>query len=516
MKNTLFVTFFLLITNFFYSQLVDLAKISSGEFIDYNRIYNKNELYGYIYFFDQGLIDKETLQIEYILFDKNFNKLSTNTFTSKKYFENMKTRFICGISDPDELEISIIYSGKENGIYHFFRTNFEISLSTNKISPKYYCINEQLKEIPESFSEYKKSFTKENKPCYIQYFPKLNSYSIKDDIFEDVGSETYLKFFNDKNEQLWIYEYNSNASKQNYNKSYVRFSTEHYLYMLEKKYINEVPEEHKISVLDIMTGNKKNEYVIENSQSEYNFENNFDKINNHIYITGVYSKYKKNKKFNFFESIDLDNLGYYKIVLDSLGNEISKNYILWEELQGSLDIEKNGIVDKKFILTPVTHFIFKDGSISFLVQKYRPYKNGVLIPIIGIGDIILSSTEKETLNSDFVLISMDKDFKLKNINTIKVDLVKGFNVYNTFLFSQYIKDKTEAFFFIKNYIKSEKKWYLNIYKISNGELKEEIIPLHSEKDNYEIIPMQAKEGYIILREYNEKEKYNQIRLEKLN
>ncbi len=36
------------------------------------------------------------------------------------------------------------------------------------------------------------------------------------------------------------------------------------------------------------------------------------------------------------------------------------------------------------------------------------------------------------------------------------------------------------------------------------------------KEKYSIDPFPAKEGYIMLREYNEKDKYNQIRLEKIN
>jgi hypothetical protein len=56
---------------------------------------------------------------------------------------------------------------------------------------------------------------------------------------------------------------------------------------------------------------------------------------------------------------------------------------------------------------------------------------------------------------------------------------------------------------------------LGINTIINGKLSEEKIPLTAKK-KYSIYPQPAKEGYIMLREYNEKDKYNQIRLEKLN
>ncbi len=52
-------------------------------------------------------------------------------------------------------------------------------------------------------------------------------------------------------------------------------------------------------------------------------------------------------------------------------------------------------------------------------------------------------------------------------------------------------------------------------RVIDGKFKQEIIPI-SEKDNYQVMPYVAKEGYILLREYNNKDKYNKIRLEKLN
>jgi hypothetical protein len=49
-----------------------------------------------------------------------------------------------------------------------------------------------------------------------------------------------------------------------------------------------------------------------------------------------------------------------------------------------------------------------------------------------------------------------------------------------------------------------KKWNLFINTIIDGKFKQEVIPI-SEKDNYVVTPYVAKEGYILLREFNEKE-----------
>jgi hypothetical protein len=50
----------------------------------------------------------------------------------------------------------------------------------------------------------------------------------------------------------------------------------------------------------------------------------------------------------------------------------------------------------------------------------------------------------------------------------------------------------------------------------NQKYSYEEIAISSRKEKFSIDIFPAKEGYILMREYNEKEKYNQVRLEKLN
>jgi len=102
-------------------------------------------------------------------------------------------------------------------------------------------------------------------------------------------------------------------------------------------------------------------------------------------------------------------------------------------------------------------------------------------------------------------------------------IIKEKSYYSSnYLFSQYIKDKTGVVFFYENIEKdpnagifSNGMLMLGINTIIDGNLTEEKIQL-SAKKKYTILPFPAKEGYIMLREYNEKDKYNQLRLEKLN
>jgi hypothetical protein len=229
-------------------------------------------------------------------------------------------------------------------------------------------------------------------------------------------------------------------------------------------------------------------------------------------LAGNFSDFDKLNEFELKQ-----NLGFYKIVLDENGKEIENKHVKWKEFLSKIDVDENGEVEKKFLLRPTKFFFFKDGSISIINEKYKPERKGVFIPLPVIGTITSLATQSAQKTTDFVIFNMDASFKLTAINTIKKDLTK----YNSsdYLFSQYIDEDSGAVFFYDNVISDEKtkekSVILGITRLMNGEIEEEKIPIFSKK-KYSIKPFPAKEGYIMLWEFNEKDKYNQIRLEKIN
>jgi hypothetical protein len=120
--------------------------------------------------------------------------------------------------------------------------------------------------------------------------------------------------------------------------------------------------------------------------------------------------------------------------------------------------------------------------------------------------------------TDMVFISTDKDFKIDLVQTLEKE--KSKNEYSDYMFSQEINDKKDVVFFYKDYQKDDetkdKNWILFINTLIDKKFSQEQLIISSKNDKYITIPYIAKEGYILLREYNEKEKYNQIRLERLN
>jgi len=254
-------------------------------------------------------------------------------------------------------------------------------------------------------------------------------------------------------------------------------------------------DKYSIVGIDVETGKQVFEYPFENENSEFSHTLFIKNYGDKIYVMGNYSPYSKND-FNWEK-----NLGIYRMELDVNGKEVSKKYYPWNEFTGDLETNKYGKAEKGFYLTPMRYFIFNDGSFSHLTEKFKDAST------LGYGTI---------KSTDFVLFNFDKEGKLIGKNLIEKDQTKA--VKNDFLFHQYIKDNSGVVFFFRDYKKDDetrdKNWILGINTILNGSFKEEVIPISS--DDFFIQPIPAKEGYILLREFNKKSEFDQLRLERLN
>jgi hypothetical protein len=162
-------------------------------------------------------------------------------------------------------------------------------------------------------------------------------------------------------------------------------------------------------------------------------------------------------------------------------------------------IDENGGVEGDYRLIYKDIFLLKDGSVGILMEKYKPQGN--------------YSASKTT---DLVYVYTNNAFEVKGVKIFEKEKTKWF--HSDYLFSQYINEGSDVVFFYKDNQKDaetkEKNWNLFINTLIAGEFKQEQIPISS-KENI-ILPYVAKEGYILLQEFNKKEKYNKIRLERLN
>ena len=492
---------------FIYGQIQDLTKLADGKIVFHKTLFDSNEkIYGYLYIYERDK-DEHYKTMEYIFLDKNLNKVSNKEFEIKTY-EKVKNFFYSATLMGDYIILNkyYYYNSFFSGSNPLLSTFQIISLKENTVSNEYKYNSEN-----ESFVEFVSDFDKMKSEYKNQEFKDIiygfNNGTFKGFyIFQDYPKKSWLEknftFFNEKREKTWNFEYNPSGTEDDYFNFHFLEISRNTMYLAISKLHSDFEStntitEYKIVALDILTGKKKYEYVFEDNRSLYSHTITAKDIDNKLYLTGNYSAYKKT-------DFSLDqNLGFYKIVLDEKGNRIESYYTEWEDFSPFIKVDKRGRVESNYRLRPIRNFIFKNGAVSFLNVKYKydPYWTGA------------------AKMTDFVLFTMKPDFKTDTVNIIKKEL----SYYSSeFLFSQYIKNDSAAVFFYYDIKKDPNESYnesnnleLGINTIINGRLTEEKIPL-SFKKKYYIDPGPAKEGYIMLHEYNEKDKYNQIRLEKLN
>lgn len=501
------------------AQLQDLAKLANGKLIYSSLLYDANDnIYGYLFIYQRDA-NKTTRKMEYVFLDKNLNKVSNNTFSSYTYEDYAEGKYYDCTLMGENIILNKFYTYMpflNNGVMLPLVSAFQmINLKENTVSKEFKFEEGKFTELPADWRKLRKDNRKEITKNTVVAFDN-GSHSGFFVFQQNTADKDYLekdiKLFNENRELKWKYVYNPLGKPAQYFTFHFLYVKDNTIYGLQAKRNMTYASEYKIVALDFETGKKKYEYLLEDLKSQYSHTLNVKEINGQLVLAGNFSTFNKKKEFEL-----TDNLGFYRIVLDENGKEIEKKHVKWSAFSSKIDIDENGEVEKNFLLKPTRYLLFKDGSISIITEKYKPERKGVFIPLPIIGNLTSLATYSSEKTTDFVIFTMDTAFALQTINTIKKDLTK----YNSsdYLFSQYIDDESGAVFFYDNVVKGDKSKdksvVLGITRIKNGEIVEERIPIFS-KEKYSIDPFPAKEGYIMLREYNEKDKYNQIRLEKIN
>jgi len=482
----------------------DLAELASGEFVTFEPVFDNDEkLFGYFTLFNQGEINDKTRKFEYVLLDKNLNKVSSNTFEAEKilyrysaYLDINKDLILAPYVDIHEMSIW--------GIGKFTYPEYKkIDLKNNKITVYYgkcYENNTFLNCEPnKSWRDSKKDIKAERKAkgyldnasVSILKNGKLIVSQFKN--YEKYVKDNVIMYFDENEKMIWKYEYNKFADKKNGEFIRIIDIDDNAFYAIKITTINK-KKTYKLIVLDINTGKLLAENLI-NSISEKTIES--------LTYSNKFKMYD-DKIIIFGRSFDDDKLnGYARLLIDKKTYTVTVNTLFYKEdlKQYIPKLDKNGGVESGYNLNLKDAFLLKDGSVAILNEKFKP-----------------EGQYNKMKTTDMVYIYTDEDFKVKDVKTLEKEKSKG--QYTDYLYSQYLNNDENVVFFYKDFQKDDetkdKNWILFINTLLKGEFKQEQLIISSKNDKFIIHPYIAKEGYILLREFNEKEKYNQIRLEKLN
>jgi hypothetical protein len=569
-----FLLISLFISIFASAQVIELAKLSSGILVDRTVLWDKkaDDIYGFFYIFEKDKLSKTTTKYEYVLLDKNLNKVFSGEFedecVNSKYPKYSNRVFWGGFQD--EWGNSIYYTPGVRGFsVRYFEGIIKIPIyesgfptvtsNATYLSTRYRLLDVAKNELSDAFTfdeNLQKIFGWENIKNQNQHYVSIVSANEAGYFLEAplLSSEQYsqiwtkakhadkwhivpkkLYFTDNQLNSQWEYAYNTSATK----KSYQTVSA------LNPKYLNT----NNILVLKkVLKGAD-----IEKTEKEGVFNNSyvFLKKDNGQVLSEIKPYRAKKSNQNIKEittrrtfideksdkAILINQVGYTKtnIIEEDLiqgfskaeykistGEEISRNYFSWDQLKGLLDIDQNGFVKEKD--DPNCYLYLHDvimksnGNMLFILEEYKPYTGAMFIASgARVNDLFFME-----LNSEMKLVHLERIEKEKK----RVEL--GFapsgsdlNRRNGFDYVgyQHIKDDDYLFFYY-NKQKPEtgykKQLVLGIVNYKNGKFIEQKLSMKSEEGS-EMLITPAKKGYIMIYEvFKEKDKSSELRLEKIN
>lgn len=513
MSRKIVVIIALLLSTGLVAQITKLSSLSSSKFLGSAVVLedNNEDVYGYFILYEKNRPSKIELELEYVLLDKNMNKVHQAVFKHGAqnfgpykitcYLENIK-------KIKENLYITIAYRSNygalnTNGKIQDFRklnlNDFTLS-DTHKLSAKGERVIEPL-------------YDKKMKEFYDVTLIEPTTYGSGFIAGGDLKDTSYSKdnqfsYYDLDLTKKWTYKFNEKDDKP---ATFYFFKEDGNDLVFFKRYIKKASDfttiDLSIQLIDKQTGKNKFEIPLKDTEHIYVYERLFFQEDKIVLIASVF-KYKDKREYD-----DKDRLGFARITYDrTTGAQKGKEFLKWTDLSQKFSIDEKGNI--------------KDyGKLHFL--DYKLLSDGKLL-IAAEGHSMGHSARTFDM---FMFVFDDKmkiaDFKKVDKMAWEMDLVPNSsqNIENVgafdYMYSQKIS-QDEFVFYYKNRIKEKgqkPRWDLGVITYTAGKFDNSSIPLKT--SNSKIIPLPAKKGYILFKEIpEEKGKDDDIeetfRLEKVN
>lgn len=492
-----------------FGQSQNLAELAKGDYLAFNALFDQNQnLFGYFTLYGYGNSGDKTKKFEYVILDKNLNPIANKEFegdiTAKSYYGYMDFRGKI-ILKPSAID-NVGIKNKD----FFYPRSKEITLKDNSIITKAYFdykdgIFTPIAE-PKNWKADQKEMREEKKEKGFNYYSIVSE--IKEGGFLALELHDYGTYINNNNlikfdenkKELWRFAYNTSGDKKVNEELSILEKDENYIYSLLQSN-NKKEKNFQLLILDIKTGKEVHKKAITGLSPK-----TLDAINS----IRSYSFGKINNDKTFDDKIvilgrsyadGILSTGFSRLIIDRKTFSLETKEITYESLKPFIkNLGETGYVEKGYFLDPRDAYFMKDGSIGILMEKYKAE-----------GEYSAPKT------TDLVYIFTDKDFNISDVKIFEKEKTKWAN--SDYLFSQYLNNGEDVVFFYRDYQKDEatkeKNWNLYINTLIDGKFNQEMVPI-SAKEDFFVYPYVGKEGYILLREINEKQKFNKIRLERLN
>lgn len=492
------------------AQIQKISELSQNKFLDAEIIYEENgeDVWGYFLLNKVDKASKEFLKLEFIILDKNLNKVGSNTFQND-YYDSWLAEIMPDINsiikNKNELILAIGFGNdqiikKKN--YAFRRINlndFSIGntffyvddkkIEDNKIMDRLF----DEKTVPTSFKPIKSNgFLKSN--YTIKDFRKLDSNN------NNVVLKKFEYDFLDLNfNKKWGIEFNKVENGYDFHE-YFKSNDEIIIFLksqLGKAFKKVRSKFYKI--VDINSGEILFEIPLSDSKNSYSTKDVVFKGDDIIF----YEEFSEFKEGPFFDK----PLGVSKRTFNLTTKSITdQKFFYWTDLSNFIKIDKFGKVNNSDIIHLLDFKMIANGKTLIIGESFE-------------------SAARSTKIKNIYTLELDIDFKVSSFNEILknknsyIDLyamgneLQRNNLFD-FNYSQKIKEDEIIYFYQDNKKGNNNKiWTLGVIVYADGKFSNQKIDLKTE--NGLINPIKAKNGYIILQEVNDKGE-NTIRLEKID
>ncbi|MDR2122488.1 MAG: hypothetical protein LBP34_05115 [Flavobacteriaceae bacterium] len=526
-SKKVFLCFCLFITHWLPAQISELSKLAEGKLIEYKALMDYPDLYGYFFLYEKDRISRTEYLYEYVLLDKNLNKVYSGEFKEKFYKSFADRYFLLDYSKGKLLlQIKESYSNGYGDFLYYNRFRI-LDVKKNKISDA----------------------------SYFNFKPKKETYAVTDNCYLNLFSHYFLDFFNyssdsegfilrgfgwphpvcyytslEKNSSpLWCFK-NSKKNKQNRNQ-YTYFSinpisNRNDIAVLEEKDIKNIKKgwdyigktsDIRFKIIDLKTGKPVSPILQIPDPSEKDSLIN-EKIKHYYLGTLNYEEGKLTRSFSDYENDQFKKYTkkYYSI---ETGEKIKEIFLTIDEIISYAKLNKEEI---RFH----SRLGLSNGNDLFIFEEFKVSQETEKSKTLEFGNFIFVEATERDLKKDLTIVKTTKTDIAKRIFFDKKDLeeLKKENPENLTQ-SEELKDVEftkvtndgSVIIFYKKEIEGEAVTHLSVISYKDGKVKTlPDFPIRTSKGG-KISFLAAKSGYLLLfEEFEDKDKSPELRLEKIN
>lgn len=521
-----------------HSQIQKLGELSSGKFLDSSVIMEEDEsdVFGYCLLYESNRKSKEIFDLEYVILDKNLNKLTSASITQtvfKTWMAGTRAEITFAKKIGNQLTVALNDRLNNFGIhdlmrrfnYRFINLNLEDFTFSKEFKYEDFTKTEfdydpgdklsiddiwNLQKLVKTKSKYLLSFATPEKNPKAAAISDMGKFEFK----RDQSVKRFAILDKDLN-IVWSKDINKDKKTAS---RYEYLDSDDEILLLKKEIMikKAAPVVKSIEAYNINTGELLGEMQIEDDKYNINLYS-VSITNNEVHVfTNTYQRKKKGR-----------NLGHGHLVFDKKSLiETKRNFILWENLAQLIPgINAYGMFGKKEWIMAQDFIVTPKGNVLMIAEAYGVKSKG--------SNMIINTNMMYAILKDMYIIEFNQDNsiafskKIKKSNSVEVPLgihaltMKEYGVFD-YIFCQKINPNGDFIMYYTlndqagNKRKMAKKplWTLGFVSNIDGEYSFDTLPLYG--DDSKIYPGLAKNGYIRLLEVNQKTNQAEMRIEKIN